>query len=310
MQPGEPTLYLGAGIAAHMLGKLAEARADLQETLRLDPRMTEAAVLLGEMTYQAGETEAAIRVYEDALALAPGHPRLQAQLDRWQKEIVVHGQFQRTLSPHFTVLFEGPEEQAMAVRAIDGLEAAYWRIGTSLLAYPSDVLTVVLYTQEQFRDITRSPQWAGGIYDGKIRIPMRGALDHPGELEKVLAHELTHALVRSLAARGVPTWLDEGLAVVFESDDLGWAEQLITRAPTLIPLTDLHDGFERLPHEQVALAYAESGLAVRVLLGRGGALSIAQFLQDLARGSTFPKAFEGRFFLTYEQFLATWSQLS
>src|SRR2546425_8800921 len=87
--------------------------------------------------------------------------------------------FQRTLSPHFTVLFEGPAEQRLAAAAVDALEAAYWRIGTALLAYPPTVITVVLYTDEQFRDVTRSPAWAGGVFDGKIRVPMRGALNDP-----------------------------------------------------------------------------------------------------------------------------------
>jgi len=306
--PREATLHLGAGLAAHLQGREDDARSALQEALRLDKRLTPASLLLGQLTYRAGELEAAIRIYEDALALNPEHPQLRAQLDRWRKEAAVHGSFQQALSPHFTVLFEGPAEQRLAARAIEGLEIAYWRIGTTLLTYPSAVLTVVLYTEEQFHDITRSPSWAGGAFDGKIRVPMRGALDHPGELEKVLAHELTHALVKSLASHGVPTWLDEGLAVVFEAGELGWAEQSVRRAPALIPLQELQNGFVKLPQDQVLLAYAESGLVVQALLERGNALSVAQFIQDLGQGAVFADAFERRFFIAYEEFAATWFQ--
>lgn len=94
----------------------------------------------------------------------------------------------------------------MARRAVELLESAYWRVGTALYTFPDRVITVVLYSALQFRDITRSPSWAAAAYDGRIRIPMRGALDHsPGELERVLTHELTHAIIRAIAPRAVPT---------------------------------------------------------------------------------------------------------
>src|SRR5690242_21602302 len=61
--------------------------------------------------------------------------------------------------------------------------------------------------------------WAAGAYDGTIRVPIRGALDHPDELDRVLAHEFAHALIRSLAARNVPAWLNEGLATALRSEE-------------------------------------------------------------------------------------------
>jgi hypothetical protein len=102
---------------------------------------------------------------------------------------------------------------------------------------------------------------------------MRDALNNRSQLDKVLAHEFTHALVRNLAPSGVPTWVNEGLAVMFEQGDLTWAEQLVRKAPSLIPLSQLHDGFLKLREEQVPLAYAESALAVRMLLDRAGPLT-------------------------------------
>jgi tetratricopeptide (TPR) repeat protein len=306
--PQEATFYLGAGLAAHLQGQGKEAQSALQQALRLNPRLTAAALLLGELAYRAGDLEAAIKTYDDALAVEPNHAQIKSRLESWRKEAALHDRFQQSLSPHFTVLFEGPEEQRLASAAVDALEAAYWRIGTALLAYPPTVITVVLYTDEQFRDITRSPTWAGGVFDGKIRVPMRGALNDPRQLERVLAHEFTHALVKSVAPRGVPTWLDEGLAVVFEMGDLQWAERLARRAPALIPLPRLHDGFLSLPAEQVPLAYAESALAVRMLIERGGIPALTALLKDLAEGQEFTQAFERHVFLSYPEFLTLWAR--
>ncbi len=306
--PQEATFHLGTGLAAHLQGQEAQAREALQRSLRLNPRLTAASLLLGEIAYRAGDLEEAIKTYEEALAVAPGQAQIKSRLEDWRKEAALHGGFRQNLSPHFTVLFEGPAEQRLAGAALEALEKAYWRIGTTLLAYPSGIITVVLYTDEQFRDITRSPSWAGGVFDGRIRVPMRGALNDPAQLDKVLAHEFTHALVRSLSPRGAPTWLDEGLAVVFELGNLQWAERTVRQAPSLLPLPQLHHGFLTLPSEQVTLAYAESALAVRMLIERGGALSLAALLQDLAEGREFADAFERRFFLSYVDFQAAWEQ--
>ena len=300
----DATLYLGAGLAAHLQGQEEQATRYLEEALRRDAKLTQASLLLGDIAYRRGDTDAAIRLYEAALATAPAQAQIQTQLEQWRKEATLHRSFQQNLNAHFTILFEGPAEQRVAGTALDMLEAAYWRIGTDLLAYPSNIITVVLYTDEQFRDITRSPSWAGGAYDGKIRVPMRGSLGSPQQLEKVLAHEFTHALVHSVVPRGAPTWIDEGLAVVFEQSDLRWAEQSVRKAAALIPLSQLHSGFLDLPSDQVSLAYAESGLAVQMLLDRAGPLTVTLLLKDLDAGQEFASAFERRFLLSYADFQA------
>ena len=92
------------------------------------------------------------------------------------------------------------------------LEVAYWSIGGALRTYPPQPITIVLYTQEQFQDITRFPAWAAGAYEGQIRVPVQGALDRRGELERMLPHESVHALVAALGGRTVLVWLNEGLA--------------------------------------------------------------------------------------------------
>ncbi len=261
------TYQLGAGLALHQLGRSDEARAYLEEAIRLDPGLTPASVLLGLILHRAGDLGAAVRVYERALEHAPGDPQIAPRLEAWRREASLHGTFQQSMSTNFTVLFEGPAEQQHAARALERLEAAYWRIGGALGTYPAGVITVVLYTERQFSDVTRSPGWAAGLYDGRIKVPMLGALDHPDDLERVLAHELTHVFVHSLAARGVPQWLNEGLAGVFERADLSWAEATVRQAAALVPLDRLHGDFSGLSSVGARLAYAESALAARYLPG-------------------------------------------
>ena len=54
------------------------------------------------------------------------------------------------------------------------LEAGYQRIGGRLNAFPDSAIPVILYTEQRLQDVTRSPQWAGGLYDGRIRLAVGG----------------------------------------------------------------------------------------------------------------------------------------
>ena len=125
---------------------------------------------------------------------------------------------------HFAVMFEGPADEAVAFRALEMLEAAYYRIGTALNVYPGEPVEVVLHTLEQFRDVTKSAAWAAGVYDGRIRIPIKDADRSPDQLAEVLAHEYTHAIVATLAGGSAPTWLNPR-TIFF------WASAVAGRAP-------------------------------------------------------------------------------
>lgn len=301
--PQEPQLLVGAGVAANMLGRTDEARRFLVDALRRSPALTPASLLLGEVMYRATDLDGAIMVYEQALAYAPNDTRISPRLEAWRKEAALHNRFGKRYGNHFTVLFEGPAEAALAERAVAILEEAYVRIGTSLYTYPPDVITVVLYTREQFRDITQSPEWAGGAFDGRIRVPVMGALQNPREFERVLAHEFTHALVRSVAPRGVPFWFNEGLAVNFEKGDLGKELAAVRAAPALLPLGRLERSFAGLDARQATLAYAQSAVTVQSLIERGGGSAIANILTDLGHNVPFAQAFERHFLMSYAEFL-------
>jgi tetratricopeptide (TPR) repeat protein len=301
--PKNPKLHLGAGMAAALERRDTDARDAFEHALALDPALTEARALLGQVLYRVGDVPGAIRAYETLTASGPRDPNATATLERWKREVELQSRMQQAVGSHFTVSFEGPAEAALAARALESLDRAYWRIGQLLGVYPNEPIAVVLYTAQQFRDITRSPPWAAGAYDGTIRVPMRGALDTPEELDRVLAHEFTHALVRTLAKRNVPTWLNEGLATALETGDLEWAEHRVSRARG-IPLSALRGGFGRFSGDQAQLAYATSALAARRLLEDGGGFAIANLLRDLGTGADFDRAFLHRFQRTFADFQA------
>ena len=290
--PTDPTLLLGAGLAAHQLGQLDAARRFLVDALKQDPSLTPASLLLGDVLYATGDLASAISTYEAGLTYAPDHKVLRTRLEGWRKELALHDRFAQKLADHFTVLFEGPAEEALARKAADILEAAYWRIGSTLNTYPADVVTVVLYTREQFRDITQSPEWAGGAFDGRIRVPVQGALANLAEFERVLTHEFVHALVRTVAPRGAPQWLNEGLAMNFDGTDMTVMRTRLDATPAAPALAALERSFAGLDRAAASAAYARSALAVRQLLDESGPIALMSLLADLSRGVPLPQAFE------------------
>ena len=200
------------------------------------------------------------------------------------------------------MLFEGPSDESRARRIVEHLETEYWRVGTALTAYPTRPITVILYTTEQFRDITRTPAWTAAAYDGRIHVPIKGALALPDQLDRVLAHEFVHAVVAMLGGRNVPVWLNEGLAVVYEGAGLDDAERLLRRTTARPPLAKLHDSFANLSAADAALAYAFSAHAVQRMIDLRGPYAVVALLQDLARGADFASSFQQRIAMRYEDF--------
>jgi tetratricopeptide (TPR) repeat protein len=296
-------LHLGAGMAATLERRDRDASDAFERALALDPKLTKARALLGQVQHRLNDFAGAIRTYETLVAQLPDDRDAQETLDRWRRELELHDRMQQAIGSHFTVSFEGPAEAELAAQALEALDRAYWRLGLALGGtYPNEPVPVVLYTGEQFRDITRSPSWAAGAYDGIIRVPMRGALDNPAEVDRVLSHEFTHALIRNLAPRNVPTWLNEGLATALETGDLGWAEKQVQAQQKPVPLRALQSGFGKLSGQQAQLAYATSALAVRRLIEEAGGFAIANLLRDLGDGIDFESAFLHRIQRPFAEF--------
>jgi tetratricopeptide (TPR) repeat protein len=301
--PRDPVLLYGAGVAAHLLGRERDALQILQQALQFEPGLTHASALLGGIAYAEGDLELAIKTYESALVHAPANMAIREQLKVWRREAAVLERYDTLKDDRFTILFDGPAQEKIAARATSTLWTAFWRIAKTLGSSPTAPITVIFYTQQQFHDITGAPEWAGGGFDGQIRIPLRGAAQNLPEFDRILTHELTHAMLKSIAPRNVPAWLHEGLAMHFEGYDGARAERRLAAARVFVPLAALRATFSGLDLLQAAVAYEESAFAAHALLQRIGSPGLAALLQDLDAGQAIEQAVE-RFGFTFAAFEA------
>ncbi|HXC61624.1 MAG TPA: tetratricopeptide repeat protein [Nitrospiria bacterium] len=319
LQSQEFSFYFGLGVSYHRLKKEAQAKEAAEKALRLAPNESAPYKLLGEIAYQNDQLDEALGYFEKALQLVPRDPNLPSVIEKLQREHQVQSQFQQEATIHFTVKFEGHEERDVADQVVRILEEAYGDIGKSFSYYPESPITVILYSDQQFRDITRTPAWTGGLFDGKIRIPTEGAGFSPEVLNRVLHHEYTHAIVYALTDGHVPTWLNEGLALNFEKGDPASSSSVSSsawdspiqgaiRTNSLISLQALHGSFMNMDEATSRLSYAESYSAVKYLIDRYGMFAIQSLLKDLSRQRDFDKAFEDRFFISYQEFQTAWQK--
>jgi tetratricopeptide (TPR) repeat protein len=308
LEPKNATLWLGAGMAEFLQRHDPEAKAFLQRALDLDPKLSIARAQMAQVVKRQGDLAEAIRLYEIVAAELPNDAGVRDTLDRWKRERELHERMRLEVGDHFTVSFEGPEDAAMAAQALESLNRAFWRICEVFGTFPTRSIPVVLYSGEQFSDITRSPKWAAAAFDGIIRIPMRGAGEKGEDLDRVLAHEFSHALIRSLATRGLPTWLNEGLASALESDDMTWADKTMAAVSKPPSLAMLSGSFSKLSGGNAQVAYAASARAAKRLLEEAGGVAIANLLRDLGEGVEFEAAFLHRIQKSLADFEASLAQ--
>jgi tetratricopeptide (TPR) repeat protein len=306
LRPNDPVLLTGAGAALQAEGRPKEAMARLKQAVAVKPDLTVASILLGEIAFAEGDAALAIKTYESALKHKPGERILVAKLKEWKQETETHRSFESERYDRFRVMFEGRAEQATATQAVAILERAFWRIGEKLGSHPPGTIVTILYTEQQFRDITRAPEWSGGRYDGRIRIPVAGASRDSALFERVLVHELAHAMIDAIGGSRVPSWLHEGLAQYFDGTDVQAARQRMRATPGSIPLKHLEGGFSRLDSREARVAYDESLLAVNVMLDRPG-FGWPSLLSRLAGGQTIADAMPN-FGLSYDDLEASFKR--
>lgn len=287
--PHNAVLHFGAGWAASALGRHDAAISALKKALEYDPAFGQAAALLAQVAYANSDLDLAIRSLEKASTLIPGDPRIRQLLDQWRKEAALHAGFDERPSVRFRIMYEGAAQKAIGARVEQVLESAYWTLGKLLNSYPSETLTVVLYTERQFQDVTRLPGWAAGAYDGRIRLAVGGALRTPAALDRLVRHELAHAVIDYAAPRNVPTWVHEGLASVLESPDRTWIKGALRGVTEVYPLDDLARGFTHLDGPSARVAYAESAIAAEILCERLGP-NLGLFVQMIGNGQTVDQA--------------------
>lgn len=311
LAPADVSPLIGLGVSQHLLARDEQAAVAFRKALALDPRESQAHKFLGDIHDQRGETEAALRHYEMAARLDPNDAGIKGRVLAARRAAAAEAGLDRLFSAHFAVKFRRSTDRAVAGAVADRLEGIYRTVGAQWSYFPTSRVIVVLYPRGQFQEAASGPDWAQGLFDGRIHLPVERVTGDPISADAVLRHEYMHVVVHRLSGGQAPAWLHEGLALYVERGpeaDRAWErESRLIRAGERPPLAALHRSFLELPPGDAALAYAESYGAVRALLERYGTARVRRLLESLSLMPDFAEAFESLFHERYSDFDVTWA---
>lgn len=303
--------HLGLGIAFFQLQDDKYAEEELTRAAQINPNDPTVYQFLGELYYRKDDLENAASYWEKAVELNPSATNLRARLERIRKEHRTEKDFNRDVTSHFLTKYEGRERIEAGRIVLRILEDAYGTIGRALSYYPDHEIQVILYSGQQFQEVTDAPGWSGGIYDGKIRIPIGGIEQETPGLRSLLYHEYTHAVVRAITPR-CPTWLNEGLAQYFEGKEVNPRQRDVMRrislAGKLPSLSTLEGSFMGLGSDQAPYAYLFSLSSVRYMIDSFGMYRVKSVLDELGANADTGKAINSGIMLSYEEFERGWKR--
>lgn len=301
LRPSDADTILRISTAFQKMEDDESAQQVLEELLSIAPNNPRALYQLGRLHYRQGNFTEARYDLTRALEVDPRHAAAQSLLSRIEREEKVESTFERDSSVHFNLTFEGVFPGEWARDLLDLFETAYQKVGDLLGHYPAQRAQVIVYSPADFRRVNDLPGWAGGVYDGKIRLPVPQGTSSPEQLAGAVFHEYCHHLIFLLTDGSCPTWLNEGLAQMMEGLDPQRARQILGKSGSaaLTPLANMDGSFARnASRDQAERLYAQSLLTVAQLIDDRGIAQVRELLGHLGRKLPLDEALNMTFGLT------------
>jgi hypothetical protein len=206
----------------------------------------------------------------------------------------------RSLAEGKVTLYWYKGDDAFAGELMAVAQGALTRLAEDTGAELERPVKIYIYASSQdLRGSMIFPQeWTGGVAFTEYGIIAIGI--SPGNLDwgsRAIAHELTHLVIHQVTFNpyiGLPTWLDEGLAMNSEGElEAGFIGVLhkATEEDNLLSVQSLSSPFSAYAEES-SLGYAESYCLVAFLLDSYGQEKMFELLSTFRQGSGYDEALD------------------
>ena len=242
---------------------------------------------LGSLYADRNRTSEALRAWEEAMRLGGNDPSIRARMGKLRRDWAYgHGQ-QYLEGNDFEVFYDAGvpiEAVESTLRFLDERRAELAAFfGQPLAVSP----VVILYQGRRYFSWMDTPDWVGGIYDGRIHVPLPPDGPEAESYRALLSHELAHAFITEMTGGRAPGWLQEGVAQYVEGRRISAEEA--AKALSVIPfesVADLSTAFsQRSDRERARAAYRLALFCVQELVRADGPAAAACILRDLASGT-------------------------
>jgi len=251
---------------------------------------------MGRLLYRGGNLNESAFHFKRSREINPDDSDVQKYLSRLERETLVATQARTYTSINFTLSCPDVFSEEWAEEMLDLLEEASSLVGDRLDFRPAQRAQVLVMLTEDFRHVHDLPDWAGGLYDGKIRLPVPGTLVRPSSLRGAVLHEYTHHVVYLKSAGKCPVWLNEGLAQIFENGESrleSMHKRLHNDAAPLHTPTEIDRLFTQNPDRATATKLYQQSLTITAgLVAEHGWPRISELLEAIAAGQRLETAFQ------------------
>ena len=158
---------------------------------------------VGKAHYYRQEIGKAVEVLDKALELGES-PKIRASLNKALSEVRADGGNKTRLLAHFIVSYDGGAMESTGRMVIDTMDRSYASLKSQLGFEPPERVVVILYTRRDYNDMG-GPDWSAGLFDGKVRVPVRGLERLDEGIKTTLHHEFAHAFIVSVRPSHVRT---------------------------------------------------------------------------------------------------------
>jgi len=278
-----------------------------QSAHRVEPD-AETYVALGNAYEADNRLDDALEAWDEARRLGDRSDVLARRISRARADWAYsHGQRYRATDA-FEIYFDPRIGRSIVDFVGDSLENALPDERRFFLGDLAGPIVVILYEGRRFFEMREMPDWVGGSFDGKIRVPIDLARPPDEALLGLLRHELAHAFLARLSHARAPGWLQEGLAQFVEGRrvDAATAAASFAESPLDI-LTALESALgQRADRGAARRAYALSLSFVEYLGDRNGLAGVVCIASDLGRGFDLDEAFERQFGASPQALESAW----
>src|SRR5205814_735467 len=168
----------------------------------------------GSAYFFSDRTADAVRTWKRSLELRPD-ANVRAALERAERESSAESSFTESDTSHFNFHYEGGQTSDQLRHQItETLETHYNELVGELGITPRDSISVSLYTNQAYFDVTQAPAWSAALNDGKLRITVEDLTGVTSSLSQVLKHELA---LRGTIHGGYAD-LEEGIAAYLKKN--------------------------------------------------------------------------------------------
>jgi len=298
LRPSVTSARVGYALGEIALGRDERALPVILEGLVQDPADADLNELLGDLRNREELVADAVRSWKEAFRLSP-NDRLRDKIMKGERELHAGRNYDFTATAHFNIRHDGTLAPELASEIIDFLEDSYRDLSHTFHHSPPQPITVLLYPDRQFKDVTLAQDSIAGLYDGKIRVPLGGIRRVDEGARRVLVHELTHAVVHSMTRGNCPRWLQEGLAQRMEGRSLSRSGRKHVK--------DMLQSVDPARWESREFSYAAALSLTLYLEGRRGLGGLRAVLSNLGEGQDLERSLRDVFGEGYPDICRRWA---